>query len=172
MAEPRVQFTNVSSLNAEALGEPGRRTFRILASSGTSSATIWLEKEQLIQLALAVNQLMATLPKESAPTTKIDDREAPDASSLDFKAGKIVLGHDNRAGRFMIDAHDMESDDEENATIRVWGDRTQVKAFADEALEVCAAGRPLCPLCGGPINPEGHTCPRTNGHHSMDVEYR
>lgn len=172
MAKPRVQFTNVSSLNAEALGEPGKRTFRILASSGASSATIWLEKEQLLQLGLAVNQLLATLPEESPPAMETGGREPPDASILDFKAGKIVLGHDSRAGRFMIDAHDVESGDEESAAIRVWSDRTQVKAFADEALVVCAAGRPLCPLCGGPIDPEGHACPRTNGHNPPGAEYR
>ena len=44
-----------------------------------------------------------------------------------------------------------------------------VAAFAEEALRVCAAGRPLCPLCGGPMDPNGHPCPRTNGHAVEDI---
>lgn len=171
MPEPKIQFTNVSVLDAEAIGEPGKRTFRIMASSGNSKAIIRLEKEQLLQLALTVNQLLGNVPEESRPDVNIDDLEAPQSSTLDFKTDKIVLGYDNGTGRFMIDAHDIESADEERAAIRVWPNQTQIKAFANQALEVCASGRPLCTLCGGSIDPEGHTCPRTNGHHSIHVEY-
>jgi uncharacterized repeat protein (TIGR03847 family) len=38
------------------------------------------------------------------------------------------------------------------------------RAFAKRALRVVAAGRPPCPLCGNPLDPEGHICPRQNGH--------
>ena len=171
MSEPKIQFTNVSFLNAEALGEPGNRIFRITASSGTSKATIWLEKEQLLQVALAVNQLLGNLPEESKPNMDIHALEAPESSTLDFKTGKIVLGYDNASGQFMIDAHDIETPEEENAEIRVWSNQIQIEAFANQALEVCTSGRPICTLCGGSIDPEGHTCPRTNGHNSIHIEY-
>ena len=93
MPDPMLEFTNVSYLSAEALGEPGDRTFRILVDSGTSSASIWLEKEQLLQLALGVKQLLASLPATEPPAgASMDHREAPDASRLDFKLGKLVLG--------------------------------------------------------------------------------
>ena len=171
MSEPKIQFTNVSILNAEALGEPGERNFYITASSGTSKATIWLEKEQLLQLALAINQLLGNLPEESNPDMSISDQENPELSVLDFKTDKIILGYDNASGKFMIDAHDIESPEEESAAIRIWPNQVQVEAFANQALDVCASGRPICTLCGGSINPEGHTCPRTNGHNSIDIEY-
>ena len=32
------------------------------------------------------------------------------------------------------------------------------------AESVVAAGRPPCPFCGGPIDPDGHLCPRANGY--------
>ena len=38
------------------------------------------------------------------------------------------------------------------------------KEFADNAIKLCRAGRPPCPLCGAPIDMEGHICPRHNGH--------
>ena len=38
------------------------------------------------------------------------------------------------------------------------------RAFVGRALRVLAAGRPPCPLCGQPLDPQGHLCPRRNGH--------
>jgi uncharacterized repeat protein (TIGR03847 family) len=37
-------------------------------------------------------------------------------------------------------------------------------ALAIAVTRLVEAGRPLCPLCGGPLDPQGHDCPRTNGH--------
>ena len=166
MPPAKSEFTNVSSLRSEALGQPGQRTFRILVDSGSSSAIIWLEKEQLFQLALAIHQLLATLAEEEekeASGTPPPDREAPELTHLDLKSGRMVLGHDGSRGLFIIDAHDIEDDDEETATVRVWANKDQVNEFAEQSLQVCAAGRSLCPLCGRPIDPDGHRCPRVNG---------
>ena len=167
MADAKNEFTNVSKLLPEALGEPGKRTFRILVESDSSSATIWLEKEQLFQLGLAVQQLLSTLPEQQDnESIDLEGREAPGLTSLDFKVGRLVLGHGGGNGYFIIDAHDLEDDEGEDAAalVRVWASRDQVKSFAEEALRLCAAGRPLCPLCGRAINPDGHECPRVNGH--------
>ena len=170
MADAPIEFTNVTSLRPEALGEPGGRTLRILVDSGSSSAVMWLEKEQLFQLALATNQLLFTLPEvQSGEDSLPAEREAPPLTRLEFKVGKLVLGHDGGSGKFIIDAHDEESGEDGPASIRVWGDRLQVKDFADEAFRVCAAGRPICPLCGSPIDPNGHLCPRSNGHNLHDL---
>ena len=163
MPQARNEFTNVSRLTAEAFGEPGQRTFCIQVDSASSSASIWIEKEQLFQLALAIQQMMATVsaerPSSSDPPS---DREAPGLTNLDFKVMKLVLGHDTGKALFIIDAHDAE--DEERATVRVWAARRQIQDFSEQALSVCAAGRPLCPLCGRAIDPEGHRCARVNGY--------
>ena len=170
MTDASVEFTNVTSLRAEALGEPGQRTFRILVDSGSSSAVMWLEKGQLFQLALAITRLLASLPEgQGTSGARLGGREAPASTRLEFSAGRLLLGHDGTGTRFVIDAHDPESGEDDAPTIRVWGDRSQVEAFADESLRVCAAGRPLCPLCGGPVDPTGHRCPRTNGHRVLDT---
>jgi len=39
------------------------------------------------------------------------------------------------------------------------------RAFVARASRVVAAGRPPCPLCGAPLDPQGHICPRRNGHY-------
>ena len=169
MPSARNEFTSVSRLSAQAFGEPGKRTFRIHVDSASSSASIWIEKEQLFQLALAIQQMMATLPEALTPTgSPPTEREAPGLTSLDFKVMKLVLGHDAGRGLFIIDAHD--DPDEERATVRVWIDKNQISGFSEEALRVCAAGRPLCPLCGRAIDPEGHRCARVNGHARLTPE--
>ena len=165
MSDAKAEFTNVSSLKAEALGEPGQRTFRILVDSESSSAVLWLEKEQLFQLAVAITQLSAIVPeKEPDRSPELDAREVAPATFLEFKLGKLALGHDGRSGMFIIDGHDVEGDEEAPPTVRVYSGGQQMAAFAQQALQVCAAGRPLCPLCAAPIDQDGHRCPRTNGH--------
>ena len=171
MAIPKVEFTRVTGLRAEALGEPGKRTFRIQVDSESSSATMWLEKEQLFQLALAIGHLQASLPEGSGSGggARFGDEVGPQAH-VEFKVGKLVLGHEGNSDRFIIDAHDTESaEDDEDPTVRVWSERDQLTAFAEESLRICAAGRPLCTLCGGPIDPTGHVCPRSNGHALQDL---
>ncbi len=172
MADPHAEFTNVSRFQAEALGQPGNRTFRILVSSGTSSATIWVEKDQLLQMALAVNQLVGAAPEvqEGGPTIDLTSREAPPATSLEFKLGKLVLGLEGTVRKFIIEVYGDDDEDSTDALLRIWGDKEQFMDFAEEALRVVAAGRPVCPLCHQPMEPEGHKCARTNGHslHSID----
>ncbi len=171
MAIPKAEFTRVTGIRAQALGEPGSRTFRILVDSESSSATLWLEKEQLFQLALAIGHLQASLPEGTGSRggAGFGDEAGP-PTHLEFRIGKLVLGHEGNSDRFIIDAHDTESaDDDDDPTVRVWSERDQLTVFAEESLRLCAAGRPLCSLCGGPIDPTGHVCPRSNGHALHDL---
>ena len=168
MTEPKNEIPIVTSLVAEALGEPGQRTFRFLVDGEGSSAILWLEKEQLFQLALAIQQLLAGTSEEDAPEPVAEGPSGTVPINLDFKVGRLALGHDGKTGLFMIDAYDVEDEDEDTATVRVWAGKDVVKEFSDEAMRVCASGRPLCPLCGGPMDPDGHACARVNGHVKTD----
>ncbi len=86
--------------------------------------------------------------------------------SLDFKAGQLSLEYENDTHSFRLAAYEIEEDesDEELASISFLITVDQAATLAEEALKICAAGRPRCFLCGLPINPEGHVCPRSNGH--------
>jgi uncharacterized repeat protein (TIGR03847 family) len=55
-------------------------------------------------------------------------------------------------------------DDASGAVLRVSLNGAAARAFAQRALAVVAAGRPPCPFCSNPLDPEGHICPRANGH--------
>ncbi len=171
MAEPDLEFTQISGLRPEAIGEPGGRTFRILVDSGSSSASIWLEKEQLFELAMVVQRLMAIMKGPDTADEPPSHREAPGLTRLDFKLGKLAVGGDQNSGLLVIDVHDVESAEEGSpATIRLWVSRERAEDFADEAVRLCAAGRPICHLCGRAIDAEGHFCVRRNGHSQERVE--
>ena len=52
-------FGRAELFDAEAIGQPGNRRFRIFARSPYGSATLWMEREQLEALSLAVDKLLA-----------------------------------------------------------------------------------------------------------------
>lgn len=43
------------------------------------------------------------------------------------------------------------------------------RGFATRAETVVSAGRPPCPFCGQPLDPQGHLCPRANGFKRVSV---
>ncbi|SDS17572.1 DUF3090 domain-containing protein [Actinoplanes derwentensis] len=63
------------------------------------------------------------------------------------------------------DEEDDEEPDEDLDRLRVRLTPDATRAFIDRARRVVAAGRPPCPLCGQPLDPAGHLCPRHNGYH-------
>jgi 5-methylcytosine-specific restriction endonuclease McrA len=74
---------------------------------------------------------------------------------------------------FLIEFNDTDNIENTNNTsdLTLWVNRYQVDLFADQAIKICASGRPLCNLCGVPVDsPEegGHLCPRRNGNHPID----
>ena len=164
MSTPK-EFGIVSRLTPEAIGVPGKRTFRVLAESGGDSAVLWLEKEQLSQIALTIRQLLIDLPENEGAT---EEPHIPPPAvlgvSLEFKVGRLALGYEEKSGLFFLEAHDVEAEEEEETALRFWVHRSQMEEFANEALKVCASGRPLCTLCGRPMDPAGHACVRSNGH--------
>ena len=161
----RYSLGALSSVTAEAIGEPGNRTFRLVLESGSASAYIWLEKNQLYQLAIHIQTIISSLPADSAREGSAPEPKWPgETVNLDFKVGKMAIGHDATSNSLLLLAHDVEEEDEETATVSGWLVLKQGEGLAEEALRVCAAGRPRCFLCGQPIDPDGHMCPRSNGH--------
>ena len=164
MAGPLNEFTQVSKFLPETFGEPGMRTFRFNVDSGSSNAKVWLEKEQLAELCMAMVQLSKeTTESITAPDDPPTHLEAQGLTNLEFKATRLAFGHNPNTGMFIVDAHDPEDDNGE-PSIRVWLPRELIAEFANIGLEIVASGRPNCPLCSRPMDTTGHSCPRQNGH--------
>jgi uncharacterized repeat protein (TIGR03847 family) len=157
---------DATNVKAEALGEPGQRRFRLMANIEGETRIVWLEKEQLGRLAQALDQVLASLP-DRGPESAASGIGAP---AFDFdtpyqiRAGRMELGFDENRNRLIIIAHDLESEEAGSPAFICRLSPGQARELADEAAQVVAAGRPLCPLCGRPIEAEGHACEKQNGH--------
>jgi len=176
--EAQYAFGPATRLQAQAIGEPGHRTFRLLVESDDGrAAALWVEKEQLQALGLAIEQLMAEFQGGAAarPPRQPPIETFPPNPAVDFKVGRLALGQDESeletGPRYVLLVYDLEGSGEEEetttspATFATRATREQLRALSRNITEVVAAGRPRCPLCGEPMDAErAHTCVRSNGH--------
>jgi uncharacterized repeat protein (TIGR03847 family) len=165
----------VDRITADAVGEPGMRTFYLQAQAGAEVVTVIVEKEQVELLARSVLELLADNPRETA-IADVDDDEQTLEDPVDprFRAGRLSIGFDDTEDRFLLEIDEfvpeLEEDDPrsllvgEPETMTLWASREQMLALARHGEAVVARGRPRCQFCGNPIDPEGHVCPATNGH--------
>jgi uncharacterized repeat protein (TIGR03847 family) len=167
----------VTRLTADAVGEPGQRTFLIQAASGPDQITLLVEKEQVRVLA---QRVIAWLPELAAerPEDPVEVRaaEAGDLSlsepvEPDFRVGQLALTYDPDRDRVVVVATELVPEEDEPdelgpepREVRLWVTRPQLRVMARHGAQVVQQGRPPCPLCGNPLDPTGHVCPAQNGH--------
>jgi uncharacterized repeat protein (TIGR03847 family) len=88
----------------------------------------------------------------------------------EWPVGALRIDYDRDADQFILIAQEVTEVDEEGEPVatggiaRLGATREQIAALAVRGAALVSAGRPPCPLCGYPLDPEGHACPRTNGH--------
>jgi uncharacterized repeat protein (TIGR03847 family) len=150
------------------IGPPGQRVFYLQASQGAEVVTLRLEKQQVAALAEYLAGIMSDLPPTEAERQPTELIEPVDEA---WTIGSLGVAYDEAADRVLLVAEELVPDDEESAepgidpaSARFHLRRGQVVAFIDHAVEVVLSGRPPCPVCGRPMNPDGHQCPRRNGH--------
>jgi hypothetical protein len=145
----------VTRLTADAVGVPGERTFYLQAASGAEQVTLLVEKEQVRRLA---ESLQSWLPELAADRPE-DPEEARDAER--GERDRVVVVATEVAASDEEDPDPVEPDPRE---VRLWATRPQLRVLARHGSQVVQRGRPLCPLCGNPLDPTGHICPALNGH--------
>ena len=159
---------SLSHIEAKTFGEPGQRTFQLVLDAGRARCIVWLEKELLFQLGVRLQEATEQLGSEERERSGriLDDEWSGGELSLEFKAGQLSLEYDNDNNSFRLAAFKIEEDesDEEPSSVGFLITVDQAVTLGEEALRICAAGRPRCFLCGLPMDPEGHVCPRSNGH--------
>jgi uncharacterized repeat protein (TIGR03847 family) len=174
---------------AGTVGQPGERTFYLQATSGERIVSVALEKVQVALLAEKLEELLDEVRRRQGADSAVPataSRELEDVAPLgtpieeEFRAGTLALAWDDDTSTVLVEAQSVEpetaaepdeSDVPESAGTEFTGDLLRVRmqpdvarAFIRRALRVVAAGRPPCPLCGNPLDPQGHVCPRQNGH--------
>ena len=161
-------------ITADAIGQPGQRVFYIHAwRKDQPAVTVLIEKAQLQSLAIGIEQFLADVARqnpdlpEASPDFDEDKMHIHPPVDPEFRVGEIGLAYDAARDQIMILARELlteEQDPESAAMVRFWCTRSQLRALSRWGMEVVSRGRPICPQCGQPMEPEGHFCPKKNGH--------
>lgn len=164
----------VSFITVGAEGPPGQRTFYLQAARGPRVVSLVLEKQQAAALAEALAQLMGSLAEQDPEHVGALQPAGGNMALLSpvdpaFRVMQMGVGVDEEQQQIILLAQ--EGDDEEpGRRARFTCSYEQVLTLAEHAERVVNQGRPTCPMCGAPIDPEGHFCPRQNGHHHIEQD--
>lgn len=162
------EFPEPDRFTTGAVGPPGGRVFYLQAQSGDQVVTLRLEKAQVAALAQYLAELLSDLPAPEGEAKA--ELELAEPVVPEFVVGQLGVVFDEQRDRVLIRADELVPEGDDEATAEDRGvarfslTRTQVAAFILHAATVVAAGRPPCPLCGRPVDNDGHMCIKTNGH--------
>ncbi len=158
---PSLDLGDLDLFTVGTEGPTGRRVFLLQCRGGGTLLTLKVEKQQISVLAEYLGRLLADLERpESLP----EELELVEPSEPHWVVGTLGVSYDDDIDRIVLVAEELVAEDEDGDFARFTITRAQAAAFAVRATLLVEAGRPPCPLCGLPLDPSGHQCPRTNGH--------
>lgn len=173
MPSTEYELKPVSRITTHSVGEPGKRVFYLQGRSDDLMLTLIIEKQQIQSLAVGVEQFLQDLderyPELSEASNNFTENDMELETPIDpaFRVGKIGLGYDEDTDLMVLVAREIqdEEDDEDTEDVaRFWCTRSQLKSMCQWGLELANRGRPICGNCSQPMDPEGHFCPKRNGH--------
>ncbi|MEY2417515.1 MAG: hypothetical protein QOG90_195 [Actinomycetota bacterium] len=171
MAGESYEFTEADVVTVGTMGSPGRRVFLFQVQAADTTVTLKLEKQQVAALSAALIERLADLPVSNELPTELELRQPVEVA---WVVGAMGLGYLDTLDRIVLDAVEAVPVDEEgnptepHGRFRVLVTREQGRALAIRATMLVESGRPPCPWCGHPLDPEGHTCPKKNGKHAPE----
>jgi uncharacterized repeat protein (TIGR03847 family) len=176
---------------AGTVGQPGERTFFLQAREGNRMTSVVCEKQQVSVLAEHLDRVLDEVQRRSAGQVDVPPASstARDTDPLDapineeFRVGTMTIAWDPSIDRIVIELFSNVDVDEEERPAEtstpaaeepdeIEADEVFVvkitasyaRDFVARAQALVAAGRPSCPFCLQPIDPQGHICPRANGY--------
>jgi uncharacterized repeat protein (TIGR03847 family) len=171
-----VDFDSPDLCTVGVIGEVGNRLFLFYVRQGITEVTVKVEKQQVAVLAGYLGRIVKELGR---PGHLPEDLTYYGSEDPEWVVGTIGVSYDEELDRIVIvleevagDAEDddedvdvdVDVDEDDGRALRIALTREQAAGFAIHATRLVEAGRPPCPLCGLPLDPAGHDCPRTNGH--------
>ena len=161
------------------VGVPGARTFYLQVRTGKEIVSIALEKQQSTQLAEKIDDILDQLSTldgnpfsvPSGTPIELVDNDQLEAVEEQFRTGAMTLGWDPTTAQVVVEAYPITDVDDDDTDEPLDAEDAEVpemllvrmpvgtaRAFAKRTREVVGAGRPACPLCGYPVDPDGHVC--------------
>ncbi|GAA2002813.1 DUF3090 domain-containing protein [Nakamurella flavida] len=175
-------FRSPERFLAGTIGQPGEREFYLQVVDGRRVLSVSCEKQQVAVLADRLGTLITEVGKRFG--AQVDPVAGADATAAmlstpvdaEFRVGTMGLAWDGEGSQVIVEllaiseeevGEDVVLEDREDGpdALRVFLSLAEAQQFADLAGRLVAAGRPPCPLCANPLDPEGHICPRLNGYH-------
>ncbi|WP_150309076.1 DUF3090 domain-containing protein [Planctomonas psychrotolerans] len=162
------------------VGSPGSRAFYLQVRNRAQIISVALEKEQSAVLAVKIDEILNELMTNESnafsipattPVELVDNDPLEQPLDTQFRTGAMSLGWDPSTAQVVVEAYPIVDDDDDTdylgdddddgpaEVLRVRMPVGTARAFAKRTLEVVGSGRPLCPRCGDPMDPDGHTCP-------------
>lgn len=158
---------------ADYVGTPGRRTFFIQSRFGEASLSFLVEKQQVALLAEKLREVLLLIDEadtiRSAPAARDPALALIEPAEAEWRVGTIGIGYEESGDYVVVVVSSAETGEEAEAdddaeSLRFLLRRDQARAFILHASAIVDEGRPLCQLCGLPMDPDGHICPASNGH--------
>jgi len=109
-------------------------------------------------MTIAWDGVLDAVQVELFSVTDVDDMDSPDGT--DFPGDRDFPGQ-GEAAQFL---EDLEEVGTAAQCLSVTISADQARDFTARSRALVQAGRPACPFCSQPVNPQGHICPRANGY--------
>ncbi len=178
---------SVEIVGAEAIGQPGQRRFRLFAMIHNISVALWMEKEQLYNLSIALDRILAQLTEgrvlrteaqASSPTPQQGaPANFPTKPEFEFQVGQLRISYDDRRNLLILTSIPlgivMDPGEEPQLILRDEDTLSfrftlqQAKELASSITILVSSGRPTCPFCGTPLDGGPHACVKQNGHREL-----
>ena len=164
-----VEFNQVDTFTAGALGEPGQRIFLLQCIAAGQRVTVKCEKQQAQAIAAYLRRVLADVVEPGQELTGVTDPIGPPFDPV-FVLGQVGLGYLPDEQRVLVQLDEAGAVDEQGdlvsdpalSRVRLLLSLPQAFAFCERSEAAVAGGRPLCRWCQFPIDPDGHICPRMN----------
>lgn len=169
-------FRAVTHFTSGAIGDPGQRVFYLQVGDESGHVSVRLEKQHVQALAHYFRSVLDDLPAPSSPD--LDPVGLREPAIEEWTVGQIAVGLADADGEIVVvvdelvpDDHGDEDEDEDldllssepdGARLRAHIRPEQAARFVATAEMLMSKGRPPCKLCGQPLDPAGHACPRLN----------
>ncbi len=182
MSDDFHDYGRVESIGAESIGKPGNRRFRLYIIGRRGAASLWLEKQQIEELSLALDQLLAQATggdalRVEATAEPVTPPHAPDEfpenPDVEFQVAGMQIGYDEGRDLMLIRAAPLEVFERDGELFaRADADpqfealfsRAQATRLSANLFAIIASGRPRCPFCGEQMTTP-HVCEKQNGYH-------
>jgi uncharacterized repeat protein (TIGR03847 family) len=163
MASESFDFKEITRVTAGAVGDPGKRVFYLQLRAAAELISLALEKDQLRALTERLQEVFTRVqvpPAGQLPSMALEEPIDPV-----WRVGFMTLTYSQEEKTFEVSLVELVEEGAEPATGHFLASLAQMQALAAHSASVISAGRPPCPMCGGPIDHDGGVCPRLNGHH-------